>query len=80
MTDAPKIAGRSPIRTKVEEGKTYFWCTCGRSESQPFCDGSHQGSSFAPMKYEAEETGDVFFCACKHSKKAPMCDGSHSDV
>ena len=77
---APVIAQKSPIPVEVEEGKSYFWCTCGKSSKQPFCDGSHQGSDFAPQKYTAEKDGKVFFCACKHTGNAPMCDGSHSKL
>jgi CDGSH iron-sulfur domain-containing protein 3 len=73
----PVIAARAPIAVEVEAGKTYWWCTCGRSAKQPFCDGSHKGTDFAPMKYEAESTGKQWFCACKHTTKAPLCDGSH---
>lgn len=80
MSDIPNIAGRNPIAVEVEEGKAYFWCTCGQSSKQPFCDGSHKDSSFAPMKYEATKTGKVFFCACKHTSNAPLCDGSHSKL
>jgi CDGSH-type Zn-finger protein len=79
MSD-PVIAGRAPIKIAVEAGKSYFWCSCGKSASQPFCDGSHKGSGMAPMKYTAEADGDAWFCACKHSAKAPMCDGSHKKV
>ena len=63
---------------EVEEGKNYFWCACGKSSKQPFCDGSHKGTEFAPVKYSADKTGRVFFCGCKHSDKAPLCDGTHS--
>ena len=77
MTDKPTIAQAAPFPVDVTEGKTYFWCACGRSAKQPFCDGSHKGSSFAPVKYEAGKTGTVFFCGCKHSDRAPLCDGSH---
>ena len=73
----PVIAARAPIAVEVEAGKTYWWCTCGRSAKQPFCDGSHKGTDFAPMKYEDESTGKQWFCACKHTTKAPLCDGSH---
>lgn len=73
----PVIAARAPIAVEVEAGKTYWWCTCGRSTKQPFCDGSHKGTDFAPMKYEAENAGTLWFCACKHTSKAPLCDGSH---
>ena len=65
---------------EVEEGKNYFWCACGKSSKQPFCDGSHKGTEFAPVKYSADKTGRVFFCGCKHSDKAPLCDGTHSGL
>ncbi len=76
----PVIAQKAPFAAEVEEGKNYFWCACGKSSKQPFCDGSHQGTDFAPVKYSAEKTGRVFFCGCKHSNKAPLCDGSHSGL
>jgi CDGSH-type Zn-finger protein len=74
----PQIAQKSPYKVEVTAGKTYFWCACGRSQKQPFCDGSHKGSEFSPVKYEAGETKSVFFCGCKHSSKTPLCDGTHS--
>jgi CDGSH-type Zn-finger protein len=77
MTDAPKIAQSAPYPVEVEEGKSYFWCACGQSSKQPFCDGSHKGSDFTPVKYTAEASKKVFFCGCKHSAKAPLCDGAH---
>ncbi|MEP4194080.1 MAG: CDGSH iron-sulfur domain-containing protein [Aliishimia sp.] len=76
--DSPIIVQKSPMPVDVEAGKSYFWCSCGRSSKQPFCDGSHKGSSFNPIKYEASESKKVFFCACKHSENGPLCDGSHS--
>ena len=77
MTD-PVIAQRAPIPVDVEAGKTYFWCACGKSAAQPFCDGSHKGSDFSPMKWTADESKKVFFCACKHTQGRPLCDGSHN--
>lgn len=79
MTD-PVIAQKSPIGVDVETGKTYFWCACGRSKAQPFCDGSHKGSDFTPVKWTAPETKRVFFCACKHTKTQPLCDGTHKTL
>ena len=76
----PVIAQKSPFAADVEEGKNYFWCACGKSSKQPFCDGSHKGTDFAPVKYSAKNTGRVFFCGCKHSEKAPLCDGTHSGL
>lgn len=79
MTD-PEIAGTAPIAVEVENGKNYFWCACGKSATQPFCDGSHKGSEFAPVKYTADKDGKVFFCNCKRSAKSPLCDGSHKTL
>ncbi len=79
MSDA-EIAGTSPLPVDVEKGKDYYWCSCGKSTRQPFCDGSHKGSDFTPVKYTAEDDGKVFFCACKQSGKSPLCDGSHKSL
>ena len=73
----PKRAGDAPIAVEVEAGKAYFWCSCGQSANQPFCDGSHKGSDFTPVKWEAEEDGRKFFCTCKETGNNPFCDGSH---
>lgn len=73
----PLRASDTPFATEVESGKTYYWCACGRSNKQPFCDGSHQGTEFAPIAYKAEVNRKVFFCGCKVSGNKPMCDGSH---
>ena len=77
---APEIGGREPIAIEVEAGKTYWWCACGRSKSQPFCDGSHEVTPFEPIEYTAQKSGKVFFCTCKRSKKKPLCDGSHKKL
>jgi CDGSH iron-sulfur domain-containing protein 3 len=77
MSDAPIIAQKAPYPVEVEAGKTYFWCSCGRSAKQPFCDGSHKGTTLAPVKHTAEKDGTVWFCGCKASAKAPLCDGAH---
>ena len=74
----PHIAQLSPYFEDVIEGKSYWWCSCGKSKSQPFCDGSHVGSEFEPVEYIAPKTKRVFFCGCKHSKKGSICDGSHN--
>jgi CDGSH iron-sulfur domain-containing protein 3 len=79
MTD-PVIAQKSPFGIEVEEGKSYFWCACGKSTNQPFCDGSHQDTDILPLKFTAEESKKVFFCGCKHSSASPLCDGSHQDL
>ena len=75
-----EVAAKVPAKVDVEAGKTYFWCACGKSANQPFCDGSHRGSEFAPMKWTAEENATKFFCQCKQSANAPFCDGSHKAV
>lgn len=74
----PVIAGRAPIAVEVEAGEIYYWCACGRSKSQPFCDGSHKGSGFTPAEWTAKETKRVFFCACERTGGAPLCDGTHN--
>jgi len=79
MTD-PTIAQKAPYPVEVEAGKNYFWCACGRSQKQPFCDGSHAGTEFTPVKYTAEADRKVFFCGCKMSGKTPVCDGTHSKL
>ncbi|MGK0298604.1 MAG: CDGSH-type Zn-finger protein [Gammaproteobacteria bacterium] len=76
----PVIAQKAPIPIEVEAGKSYFWCSCGKSSKQPFCDGSHEGSDFTPLKYDATETVTKYFCACKHTDSQPLYDGSHSKL
>ena len=76
----PTIAQKAPFVADVEEGKSYFWCSCGQSAKQPFCDGSHKGTEFTPVKHTATKTGKAFFCGCKKSAAAPMCDGSHASL
>lgn len=76
MSD-PVRASDTPYGEEVVAGKAYFWCSCGRSESQPFCDGSHKDTGFSPVRYDAEESGKVFFCGCKVTRSQPLCDGSH---
>ena len=74
----PVRAGNIPIGIDVIQGKSYFWCTCGKSLKQPFCDGSHKGTDFTPLVYKAEQSKKVFFCTCKQTKDQPLCDGSHN--
>jgi len=76
----PTMAGKTPIGVEVEAGKTVYWCSCGLSKKQPFCDGSHQGSGMVPTAYTPSESGKAFFCTCKHSSKPPLCDGSHNKL
>jgi len=76
----PVIAARKPKLVTLEEGKTYFWCQCGRSARQPFCDGSHRGTGFEPVSFTAKRSGEFLLCACKHTRRAPWCDGSHNNL
>jgi CDGSH iron-sulfur domain-containing protein 3 len=80
MADTPIIAQKAPYPVEVEAGKSYFWCACGRSSKQPFCDGSHKVTSFTPVKYTAETSKTVWFCGCKASGKTPLCDGTHKTL
>ncbi len=76
----PVVAQEFPYPVEVAEGKSYFWCACGRSATQPFCDGSHSGTGIEPVKYTATESMKVAFCGCKASKKGAVCDGSHNQL
>lgn len=78
--DKPIIADNQPAAIDVDGGETYYWCCCGRSENQPFCDGSHEGTDFEPVAFTPEKSGTVYLCLCKHTKTPPYCDGSHSDL
>ena len=78
MTD-PVRASDTPFAVTVEQGKDYWWCACGKSKSQTFCDGSHKGDSFRPVKYSATDNKQVYFCGCKASGNKPLCDGSHKN-
>jgi CDGSH-type Zn-finger protein len=75
-----KVAQSEPIAVEVEAGKNYFWCVCGQSSKQPFCDGSHKGSEFSPVKWECTEDTRKYFCACKQTDNQPFCDGSHKGL
>ena len=76
----PTIAQKAPYPVEVEAGKTYYWCSCGKSQSQPFCDGSHKGSEFSPMAFTAEKSETKYFCGCKMSANKPFCDGAHAKL
>lgn len=76
----PKIASTVPAGVDLEAGKKYFFCSCGESSDQPFCDGSHKGTGFAPLAFTAEKTGKAYLCQCKRTGNAPYCDGSHKEL
>jgi len=79
--DEPVIANRKPYFKQLKKGRTYFWCSCGLSKRQPFCDGSHKDTGFEPVEYKAKEDGEeVLFCGCKHTKDGPFCDGTHNNL
>ncbi len=73
----PIIAGNRPLGVSLTEGEEYYFCTCGRSKNQPFCDGSHSTTTFVPQAFTAEKDGMAYLCSCKHSLNQPFCDGSH---
>lgn len=75
----PVVAQKAPYKIQEEPGSK-FWCACGLSKNQPYCDGSHRGSGIAPVKVEIAESKMVAWCGCKHSKNGPMCDGSHRNL
>ena len=77
MTEKRKIAQAGNYVVEVEEGKTYYWCQCGESSNQPFCDGSHSKTNFKNVAFTAEKTGKVYLCGCKQTSNQPFCDGSH---
>lgn len=76
----PKIAQKGPYKVNVEAGKTYFWCTCGLSQNQPFCDGQHKGSGLKSRPFVAERNQTLYLCGCKATQEAPFCDGTHSSL
>jgi CDGSH-type Zn-finger protein len=78
--DAPKIAGLKPQKVELEGGKTYYFCSCGLSENQPFCDGAHKGTGFKSIHYTPENDETKWACCCKCSKTMPFCDGSHKEL
>jgi len=73
-------AQKAPYKVTVEPGRSYWWCACGRSARQPFCDGSHKGTGLSPVEYKAEAAGDRWFCGCKATAGRPFCDGSHKQL
>ena len=77
---SPKVADRKPIEVQFQQSEELYWCACGKSSSQPFCDGSHAGTEFTPVAFNAEEGETAHLCMCKHTKNPPYCDGSHATL
>lgn len=75
----PKIPQKVPYGVEVKPGE-YWWCACGESQNQPFCDGSHKGTGFQPVVVNVEEKKTIWFCGCKHTKNQPFCDGNHKNI
>lgn len=75
----PEVAQKAPYGLELEPGK-YFWCACGKSKSQPWCDGSHKGTGITPTKVEITEKKTYWMCGCKQTGKAPFCDGAHKKL
>ena len=78
MADEPVCAQKGPYQVDLEAGKPYFWCTCGRSTKQPYCDGTHKGTSFAPQRVVVDKSGTYNLCGCKATDDKPFCDGAHN--
>lgn len=76
----PIIAAKKPIPVNLKKGEEYYFCACGRSTSQPFCDGAHKGSGFQPKLFVPDQDGEAYLCQCKHTANAPYCDGSHKQL
>jgi len=76
----PAMGGTAPIKVAVEKGESYWWCACGHSKNQPFCDGSHAGSGFEPKEWVAPRDREIFMCTCKRTKTGPFCDGAHNHL
>lgn len=76
----PPVAVKHPLKAEVKAGQTYYWCACGLSAREPFCDGSHKTTSFLPVAHKAEKDGTVYFCGCKQTHTPPLCDGAHKTL
>ena len=75
---AAHIAGKAPLPVEVEAVRSYWWCACGLSQNQPFCDGSHKSTDIVPLEYKAGKDATLWFCACKQTGRQPLCDGTHN--
>lgn len=80
MAQQAVVAANAPFTVEMKAGETVWWCRCGRSAKQPFCDGSHMGTDFTPMSFTPSADMKGRFCGCKQTKKPPFCDGSHLDL
>jgi len=80
IDNLPKVPQKAPYKVDLEQGKTYWFCSCGLSEKQPFCDGAHKGKGIAPIKFECDTAKAYYLCGCKHSNKGHLCDGSHDKI
>jgi len=78
-SDSVRDVKISPIEVQLKKGETYFWCACGKSQNQPFCDGAHKGTEYTPVKFTADIDGSKWLCACKKTQNQPDCDGSHNN-
>ena len=78
MAEDRVVAQKGPYQVELTQGKAYFWCRCGRSQKQPFCDGAHKGTGIDPMRYVADKAGTVNVCGCKATDDEPFCNGSHN--
>ena len=78
--EEPKNAAPEPVKVELEAGKTYWWCVCGHSCGQPYCDGSHTKTCFEPLEFSVDRDRSAALCQCKRTKNPPYCDGSHKDL
>jgi len=80
MSSQPEMPQKAPYVVDVTAGDTYYWCACGKSKTQPYCDGSHKGTDFSPVAFTAEKTQSVFLCGCKQTGHPPYCDATHASL
>lgn len=78
--EKPTIAQKSPISVDLKKDETYYYCTCGKSSKQPFCNGAHHDTEFKPLAFTPDKDGTAYLCGCKHTKNPPYCDGSHKNL